>query len=201
MTPFCPVVSRIHALQEPINQLRYNRRECQQLVDHIKAFISSFKEKNYMQDLVELLQKLFVSNSFFHFSYINYLSRALGDLYDVLTDIHQQPQLKEILWRDGISSLVSQVYEILNASSFNVGNTLCCEYQKYNRSLVTFEALAEDLILRTILNEKARRLDMDYFHDMIRTAQDDEILKVLKSSAVSGRGNIINIHSSDTGGA
>ena len=45
-------------------------------------------------------------------------------------DIHQQPELKEILWRDGISSLVSQVYEILNAASFNVGNTLCCEVQK-----------------------------------------------------------------------
>ena len=58
MAPFGPVVSRIHALQEPIDQLHFNRRECQQLVDHIKAFISSLKEKNYMQDLVELLQKL-----------------------------------------------------------------------------------------------------------------------------------------------
>lgn len=99
------------------------------------------------------------------------------------------------------------MYKILNASSFrvNVGNTLCCDFQKYNRSLVTFEALAEDLILRTNLNEEARRQDMNQFHDMIRTAQDsdDEILKVLKSSAVSGRGNIMNmnIHSSDTGGA
>ena len=116
-------------------------------------------------------------------------------------DIHQQPQLKEILWRDGISRLVSQVYKILNASSFNVGNTLCCEFQKYNRSLVNFEALAEGLILPKNLNEEARRLDMDHFHDMIRTAQDDEIPKVLKSSAVLGRENIMNIHSSDTGGA
>ena len=74
-------------------------------------------------------------------------------------------------------------------------------FQKYNRSLVNFEALEEGLILPKNLNEEARRLDMDHFHDMIRTAQDDEILKVLKSSAVSGRGNIMNIHSSDTGGA
>ena len=96
-------------------------------------------------------------------------------------DIHLQPQLKEILWRDGISSLVSQVYEILNASSFNVGNTLCCEFQKYNRSLVNFEALGEDLILRKNLNEEARRLDMVHFYDtMIGAVQDDEILKVLR---------------------
>ena len=50
------------------------------------------------------------------------LYRALTDLFDVLTDIHEQPQLKEILWRDGISILVSRVYEVLIASSFNVRN-------------------------------------------------------------------------------
>ena len=60
MAPFGSVVSRIHDLQEPINQLHYNRRECQQLVDHIEAFIrvASLEEKNFMQDLVDLLQKL-----------------------------------------------------------------------------------------------------------------------------------------------
>ena len=56
MAPFGPVVARI---QEPINQLHYNRRECQQLVDHIKAFIASLEEKNYIQDLIDLQQKLF----------------------------------------------------------------------------------------------------------------------------------------------
>ena len=45
----------------------------------------------------------------------------MTDLCDVLTDIHEQPQLKEILWRDDISVLVSRVYEVLNASSFIVG--------------------------------------------------------------------------------
>ena len=55
MAPFGPVVARI---QEPINQLQYNRRECQQLVDHIKAFIASLEEKKYTQDLVDLQQKL-----------------------------------------------------------------------------------------------------------------------------------------------
>ena len=40
-----------------------------------------------------------------------------------------------------------------------------------------------DLILR--MNKEARSLDVDHFHDMIRTAQDDQILKVLKLSAVS----------------
>ena len=50
------------------------------------------------------------------------LYRALTDLYDVLTDIHDQPQLKQILWKDGISVLVSRVYEVLNAASFYVGN-------------------------------------------------------------------------------
>ena len=77
---------------------------------------------------------------------------------------------------------------ILNAASFkfNVGNTLCCGVQKYNHSLVNFKAVAEDLILRKNLNEEARRLDKDHFHDMITTAQDDsdKILKVFKSSAL-----------------
>jgi hypothetical protein len=53
-----PVAARIHALQEPINQLHYNRRECQQLVDHTKAFIASLEEKSYAQDLLDLQQKL-----------------------------------------------------------------------------------------------------------------------------------------------
>ena len=107
-----------------------------------------------------------------------------------MKDIHQQPELKQILWRDGISRLVSQAYTILNAASFkfNVGNTLCCGVQKYNHSLVNFKAVAEDLILRKNLNEEARRLDKDHFHDMITgtTAQDDsdKILKVCKSSAL-----------------
>ena len=52
------------------------------------------------------------------------LYSALTDLHDVLTDIHEEPQLKQMLWRDGISVLVSQVYEILKSSSFNVGNSL-----------------------------------------------------------------------------
>ena len=40
-----------------------------------------------------------------------------------------------------------------------------------------------DVILKK--KEGARSLDMDQFHDMIRTAQDhDQILKVLKSSFV-----------------
>ena len=48
-----------------------------------------------------------------------------------------------------------------------------------------------DLVRRK--HEEARNLDVDHFHDMIRTAQDDQILKVLitnKSSAISG--NIMN---------
>ena len=59
MTPFGPIALRIHALQEPINQLHYNCRECQQLVDDIKAFIASLEEKSYTQDLLDLQQKLF----------------------------------------------------------------------------------------------------------------------------------------------
>ena len=60
MAPFGPVADCIHALQDPINQLNYNRRECQQLVDHIKAFIVSLEEKSYMpvQDILDLHQKL-----------------------------------------------------------------------------------------------------------------------------------------------
>ena len=68
---------------------------------------------------------------------INYLS-ALTDLHDVLTDIHEQRQLKQILWRDGITILVSRVYEILIAASFYVGYPLSCKSQKYNYSLVIF---------------------------------------------------------------
>ena len=66
------------------------------------------------------------------------LYRALTDLFDVLTDIHEQPQLKQMLWRDGISALVSRVYEVLKSASFNVGNPLCCKSRKYNPSLVNF---------------------------------------------------------------
>ena len=59
MAPFGPLAARIRALQDPINHLQYNRRECQQLVDCIKAFIAALEEKSYMQDLLELQQKLF----------------------------------------------------------------------------------------------------------------------------------------------
>ena len=58
MAPFGPLVVRIRALQDQINQLRYNRRECQQLVDHIKAFIASIEEKSYVQNLLDIQQKL-----------------------------------------------------------------------------------------------------------------------------------------------
>ena len=75
--------------------------------------------------------------SFLSFLEIIYF-RALKDLNDVLTDIHEHPHLKQILWRDSISIPVSRVYEILNAASFNVGNPLCCKSQKYNHSLVNF---------------------------------------------------------------
>ena len=57
------------------------------------------------------------------------LYRALTDLYDVLTDIHGQPRLKQMLWRGGISVLVSRVYEVLKSASFNVGNPLRCKSQ------------------------------------------------------------------------
>ena len=58
MAPFGPLVVRIRALQDQINQLRYNRRECQQLADHIKAFIASIEEKSYVQNLLDIQQKL-----------------------------------------------------------------------------------------------------------------------------------------------
>ena len=58
MAPFGSVVARIRALQDPIDQLQYNRRECQQLVDHIKAFIASHKEKSHVQNLLDLQRKL-----------------------------------------------------------------------------------------------------------------------------------------------
>ena len=48
-----------------------------------------------------------------------------------------------------------------------------------------------DLILRK--NEEARSLDVDSFHDIIRTFKDDQILKVLKSSVISGN-SIMSIH-------
>ena len=72
----------------------------------------------------EVIEVRVCLNRFLPFLEINYF-RALTDLCDVLTDIHDQPQLKEMLWRDGISVLVSQVYEVLNASSLYVGNPLC----------------------------------------------------------------------------
>ena len=60
MAPFGPasVPARIRALQDPIIKLKYNRRECQQLIDHIKAFIASLEEKSYNQDLLDLQQKI-----------------------------------------------------------------------------------------------------------------------------------------------
>ena len=122
--------------------------------------------------------------------------RALTDLFDVLTDIRRKPNLKEILWRNGISILVSRVYEILNAAfeSFNVGSPSCCKVQKYNHSLEIFKGVAErDLFLRK--NKEARNLDVVYFHGIIHRAvkdSDDQIRKVLKSSDVSGN-SIMNI--------
>ena len=124
--------------------------------------------------------------------------RALTDLYDVLTDIRRKPNLKQILWRNGISILVSRVYEILNAAfeSFNVGSPSCqcCKVQKYIHSLANFKGVVErDVILRK--NKEARNLDVVNFHDIIHRAvkdSDDQILKVLKSSDVSGN-SIMNI--------
>ena len=58
MAPFRPITTRIRALQDLINQLQYNRRECLQLVDHIKAFIASRKEKSHVQNLLDLQRKL-----------------------------------------------------------------------------------------------------------------------------------------------
>ena len=110
-----------------------------------------------------------------------------------MTDICRQPYIKQILWRNGISILVSQVYEILIAASesFDVGNPSYCEVQKNDYSLLNFEVVAElDLILRK--NKEARSLDVDHFHDIFRTDNDDQILKVLKLSVASG--NIIIEH-------
>ena len=60
MSLFGPLAARIRALQDPINQLHYNRRECQQLVDHIKAFIASLEQRSYStQGLLDLQEKLF----------------------------------------------------------------------------------------------------------------------------------------------
>ena len=61
MAPSGPVAIRmlVHELQDPIDQLQYNRRECQQLVDHINAFIGSPEEKSYTEDLLDLQQELF----------------------------------------------------------------------------------------------------------------------------------------------
>ena len=58
MALFNPVVARIRMLQDPINQLQYNRRECQQLLDHINAFIASLKEKTYAQSILDHQKKL-----------------------------------------------------------------------------------------------------------------------------------------------
>ena len=58
MALFSPVTARIRALQEPINQLQYNRRECQQLADDIKAFVASLEEKTYNQELLDLQHTL-----------------------------------------------------------------------------------------------------------------------------------------------
>jgi hypothetical protein len=132
--------------------------------------------KSYPQFIRAVIQVRILIRIKCFVSYIIY-DRTLTDLYDVLKNIGQQPHLKQMLWRDGISILVSRVYEVLDAASFNVGNRLCCKVPKYNNSLLNFEAVAG--------LEEARSLDVDAFHDMIRTAQDDQILKVLKSFAVS----------------
>ena len=51
----------VRELQVSIKQLHNNRMECQQLVDHINAFIASIEEKSVIQDLllVDLQEKLF----------------------------------------------------------------------------------------------------------------------------------------------
>ena len=64
-----------------------------------------------------------------------------------------------------------------------------------------FRSVAElDLILRK--NKEARSLDVDHFHDIFRTDNDDQILKVLKLSVTSGN-RIMNIQplASDTWGS
>jgi hypothetical protein len=48
--------------------------------------------------------------------------------------------------------------------------------------------------------EEARSLDVDDFHDMIRTARDDQILKVLFRETANDL-SIMNIYPSDTWGA
>ena len=90
----------------------------------------------FIRSSTEVTRVRICLNRFLPFLKTNYF-RALTDLCDVLTDIHEQPQLKEVLWREGISVLVSRVYEVLDASSFNVGNLLCCKSQS-NHSLVNF---------------------------------------------------------------
>ena len=51
----------VRELQVSVNQLHYNRMECQQLVDHINAFMALIEEKSDIQDLllVDLQEKLF----------------------------------------------------------------------------------------------------------------------------------------------
>ena len=74
------------------------------------------------------------------------------------------------------------MYEILNAAPSNVGKIYAVKFKSIIPHL-NFETVAElDLILRK--NEEARSLDVDHFHDMIRTAQDsdDQILKVLQAT-------------------
>jgi len=92
------------------------------------------------------------------------------------------------------------VYEILNAPSFNVSNTL---YSKVNKSIITyFQTLRlwQRFNSKKELNRGSTKLDMDHFHDMIRTAEDDEILKVHKSSALQS-GKYHEHNPSDTWGA
>ena len=60
MAPSGPVAIRmlVRERQDSISQLKYSRRECQQLVDHINAFIASPEEESYTEDLLDLQQKL-----------------------------------------------------------------------------------------------------------------------------------------------
>jgi hypothetical protein len=57
-----------------------------------------------------------------------------------------------------------------------------------------------DLILR--MNKEARSLDVDHFHDIIRTTEDDQILEVFKIVCRFGK-CIMSMHplASDTWGA
>ena len=89
---------------------------------HQGIYRSARREKLYARFIrtsTEVIRVRICVKSFLPFLEINYF-RALTELYDVLTDIHEHPQLKEILWRDGISILVSRVYEIINSASFNI---------------------------------------------------------------------------------